>query len=379
MASTPSTPGVCGNLDCVNPEDFPIPSTPPTFILNEVVYYVVPCGGETVLQFTGTLPSWVTVDVENNRLVGAAGIFSGVTQEAANAAAQDTLNTFAENAIAAGVLPCTPIVPEGVAGDDFESYSDGAPSSGTLDDGTGFGEPWVYSAAALSLATVNIGGIDDRRMIMSNGQAARKFLFPGSLWNTLRIGFRFDFDSTANIVGPPRWLIGLLSNPASGLSNGPFSAVTSHFVGIRTIGGTWFGGDNVYDMGGTQTQIYKRVGVTESTSAATAQMRLFGRVPATLRPIFLLEITKGSPNWTFQTVYKSSGTFGDDWTQAQLVTSLEDVALAVTGPSSVNYLQSSADTFPVDETDGELNAVCFAWDIVPQSVCLSEMFFRVIN
>lgn len=59
---------------------------------------------EVCLTFTGELPSWVTIS--GDCLIGAAGTFSGDTQEAANAAAQAALNAFAEAALESGDLVC---------------------------------------------------------------------------------------------------------------------------------------------------------------------------------------------------------------------------------------------------------------------------------
>lgn len=53
-----------------------------------------------------TMPAWITLDSANNRLIGAAGTFTGQTQAQANATAQAALDTWANAEILAGHLFC---------------------------------------------------------------------------------------------------------------------------------------------------------------------------------------------------------------------------------------------------------------------------------
>jgi len=78
------------------------------------VFFDMNCAVGEVITFTGTLPSWITLDTVNNRLVGAAGQFSASTQEEATSLAQESLNEFALAAITAGDLTCTPTAPPSV-------------------------------------------------------------------------------------------------------------------------------------------------------------------------------------------------------------------------------------------------------------------------
>ena len=111
----------CGLIDCINPDDFgtyvvqnnlnPVqPSGTPFF--NEPVFFPHACTGCGVLAYTGTgvnaLPSWISVDVANSQLVGAAGAFQGFSQTDANQIAQAQLNAFGTAALLAGTLTCVP-------------------------------------------------------------------------------------------------------------------------------------------------------------------------------------------------------------------------------------------------------------------------------
>jgi hypothetical protein len=80
---------------------------PPVYnFYNLAVFYVPGCGAGTTLNFSGTLPEWITLDQMNNQLIGAAGVFGGTTQAAATAAAQAAINTFGNQQTALGNLSC---------------------------------------------------------------------------------------------------------------------------------------------------------------------------------------------------------------------------------------------------------------------------------
>ncbi len=120
-----STCTPCKPLDCVNPNDYATynldgpatypgtPALPPVGgeFLNVTVYFDHICGLTEILTFTGTLPSWITLDAAGGRLVGRAGVFGASTQSAADAQAQAALNTFGNAVLASGQLTCEPIDP----------------------------------------------------------------------------------------------------------------------------------------------------------------------------------------------------------------------------------------------------------------------------
>ena len=68
------------------------------------VYYSL-CAGSTAGS-TVVLPSWITIDNANNRLVGAAGTYTGDNNTVATATAQAALDAYATAAISAGTLYC---------------------------------------------------------------------------------------------------------------------------------------------------------------------------------------------------------------------------------------------------------------------------------
>lgn len=82
------------------------------------------------------------------------------------------------------------------------------------------------SAPTILLRTV--GGIDDKRIVLSEGQFARK-LFVGSNWTTLRVGIRYSVtDPGINMVSGPRFRFGL----CAGTANIPGDASVDNFFGL---------------------------------------------------------------------------------------------------------------------------------------------------
>lgn len=108
----------CQEIACTNPDDLTsygleghitTPSAPVVPLEpygNSAIYYA-PCTGDEVLSVSGNLPSWITLDTVNNRLVGAANTFRGTSPAIANARAQASLNSFGASATASGDLECS--------------------------------------------------------------------------------------------------------------------------------------------------------------------------------------------------------------------------------------------------------------------------------
>lgn len=92
--------------DCDALKQFPQNPAPP--FLNEVQYVSVTCAGDDVISFSGILPSYITLDTDENQVVLEAGIVGGDTQDGANQSALDFLTGWKLMTIEAGTLVCQP-------------------------------------------------------------------------------------------------------------------------------------------------------------------------------------------------------------------------------------------------------------------------------
>lgn len=84
------------------PPGTPQPPNPQT---NDIVFFNFPCESGTI-TLSVTPPSWISLDVPNSRLVGAAGTFNSNSKAAANATAQAALDGWANQQIGLGTLTC---------------------------------------------------------------------------------------------------------------------------------------------------------------------------------------------------------------------------------------------------------------------------------
>lgn len=238
-----------------------------------------------------------------------------------------------------------------------------------------------------AIDTITVGGTPDRRLVLSNSQVAR-VLSIGTSWNVLRIGLRLAFDDLG--VTPqsvPRLFVGVLANPSAGLANGPLNAATSHFVGLITAYVAWtrVAGPPVAYTYGTFGGYGKKVGATITAVGGTSNTMYFSGTPATRRPGLIVQITKGSPNFTVELVMNSSTLVHDVPLAGNLVTAIEagtlaqaDTALEAASGGAYNSALSGA--VAVNEAvDGFLNAVCVAWNTVDPVCRISEILWRKIS
>lgn len=232
--------------------------------------------------------------------------------------------------------------------------------------------------------TVTVDAIEDRRLVLSGAAVARTLPF-GSTWNTLRIGIRMSMgDYGASLQGTPRFYLGVMGTPAAGLTNGPLSDNTAHFVGIRTNLSTltrtatpphpYYSGTMLYGV--------KRIGSTE-TLAATPSTWTPTATPSTGNfRVVILEIVKGSPNFTFYWV-RNNIVVASEMSLAEFKvamnvgridssTGVNFYCAAVTG--GAGHIVATT-TLAVSEADGALNSIVCAWDKRDAPLYLSDFCY----
>ena len=224
-----------------------------------------------------------------------------------------------------------------------------------------------------------VNSVSDNRLTLSNSQWAATFSF-GTDWTRLRIGWRFCIqDSGANITGTPKMMIGVLADPLPGMTNGPLGTSTSHFFGVKTSKPTWSRiGGSYYDIGGGSPlpyQIITRVGSVETVNPVASNFIPARQLSSQTdhRIVGIMEITKGSPNFTLSGWYHASGLF--DMAFYDLYRAME------IDPFSTGYWNAlgpvysgTGDTLAVDEaTNGYFNSVCVAWNRSSPVVYFSDI------
>lgn len=227
----------------------------------------------------------------------------------------------------------------------------------------------------------------DERLVLRTNQAAR-VLSIGTNWTTLRVGARITFDDFGfTVQGNPRFFMGVMSNPASGasgLTNGPLNYVTSHFVGNVDTTQDWSrtAGPVKYTAASNLPAKGKKVGSAITGIATAAGQRMISGT-TTLRTVQIVEIVKGSPNFTIRLLMNNSTSTPADTTITHLKTAMvqASMAAAVTyldgqGIGDYTLVSSPDNTLAVNEaTDGFLNAVCIGWDRDFPACYVSELLF----
>lgn len=186
---------------------------------------------------------------------------------------------------------------------------------------------------------------------MTNSRFARQpvpALFTG--WAKLRIAALLRFgDSGANITGTPRFGLGLCAGSTNILGD----ATTDHFAGVVTNGATWNRQAGTVYYYSVSPAAAKKVGTTLTLASNFASDMSSHTTGQTL---FFVDITKGSPNYTFD-LFRNNG--------ASPVATLADfLSLSVaTIPALSSHVLTTGVTLAVDEaTNGTLDHACAWWN-----------------
>ena len=228
---------------------------------------------------------------------------------------------------------------------------------------------------SVTITKVTISSVDDKRLVLSNAQWAAT-LSIGTDWDKIRVGCRISFDDLgSNPTGTPRQYIGMAASPSIGFANGPLSgASTGHFIGFRTADSAWtrnVGPPVDYALSGGNYGI-KKVGITESEFGSGLDMRVAG-AQATVRRIQIVQIEKGSPNFTVRwSANNNAATTDETETELREAMDISDFSAACT---TISASPNSGTVATTESSDGFFNAIAVGWDRSAFKMYVSEMFF----
>lgn len=199
-----------------------------------------------------------------------------------------------------------------------------------------------------------ISAVTETSIQMVNSHFAR-LISIGTGWNKVRVGIRLHMEDTGvDAVSTPRFAMGFCSGTANQFGD----ATTTHFVGILSDAATWSVAPGVRYAAANMFKPAKKVGVT-TTLGATAFGTVFIPAPASTanRNLMFVDITKGSPNYSFH----QFATSATPTTDVSAATFLSQMELAT--PSLTEHTYYGPQTLAVDEgADGTLDAINFSWD-----------------
>lgn len=239
---------------------------------------------------------------------------------------------------------------------------------------------------AVTILSRTISSVLDKKLVLSNSQWAAK-LSIGTSWNEIRIGLRYAMtDGAALLPGPPRLYLGMLSSPASGLTNGPLGSSCSHWVGTVSNVGVAFARTTAPVKYEYLPFIAKKVGSTLTTGASYFS-HFISADPGTVRSAVIVRILKGSPNFTVGFCGADLAAGVVDCSLSALKTAMvvatftdSDESLETSLGLGATAFSSSNTTLAVDEsTNGSLDSICVAWDRFSNSIEFSEILFAKIS
>jgi len=221
---------------------------------------------------------------------------------------------------------------------------------------------------ACSILLRTIGGVDDKRAVMSQAQFGR-VLTIGTDWTNLRIGIRYSLpDSGANILAPT-FFMGVCSGTTAMIAD----ATTTNFVGLR-IGNTSTaftrGTDANSKVRYTTTNLaypVKRVNTTTTAGSSVSTSNLLSG-DTSLRFNLMAEIAKGSPNYNIK--FFVHGTVDSvDISQADFLD-----LVAATTPVLAGYTWNAGpNNIACDEAAGAFDTVNLYWDKITPGVEVSDI------
>lgn len=203
-----------------------------------------------------------------------------------------------------------------------------------------------------------------KRLALSSGQAIRMPVY-GHNWTKIRIGLRVSFPTTGSITGTPQLVLGMCAGTA-----GYADALTTNFVGVRSTATLWnmtgTPGSNAV-LGSLSWKACTRVGSTLTDASGTLGGATLNYLSgeALIRNAFILQIEKGSPNYTIRLCMPIASTTGQiDVSDTQLIQFMEQDD-SMTSPNSIiaNYQTlATNNTIAASETPGDLDHICVFWD-----------------
>lgn len=235
---------------------------------------------------------------------------------------------------------------------------------------------------SLSVISRVIGG-DSKRFALSNEQTAIK-LDPDILsgWQRLRIGMRFAIpDTGGNLTGTPLLAFGLLSNPSANCANGPLTNSCGHFVGLLTPSSTWTRSTNSWEE--STTRITRRVGSTIDAETDTDGV-FVPHGAATYRGGMIIEFDRSTPSlWDIDLITPGSDAeCAIDISESAMIAGMEYEPGGAGISGAIGYSgggqSHTTEQVTVDEgTDGELNALCIAWNKTSPMLEIEDVYWSV--
>lgn len=234
----------------------------------------------------------------------------------------------------------------------------------------------VYAGTA-----VIIDSSGDKILEMANASFARAFDI--GTWSSLRVGMRLTINGSASLTSlTPRFVVGA----CSGSSAQVFDSPTTNFIGTRSGDETWAFVDTTNDYywmddgfgesSGYGLKYCKKVATTWTdggniTQPSSNNTLKIMRSNTGFWGMYMVEITKGSPNWSVRPFCMKEAAPGV-LTAAVARDSFLAQMVAVS-PSLSHHVWCDAATIAFDEVAGAINHVQVGWDRTEATIQITDL------
>lgn len=214
---------------------------------------------------------------------------------------------------------------------------------------------WQRPTESSVILLRNIGGVDDKRIVLSNSNFARAL--PASLgaWTQIRLALRYTFNGSTGLTSTPRFALGF----CAGSTNIFLDALTTNWIGFYMVTAS-----PAFTAAVSSNMAYysvsfnygTKVGSTLTGSAASGPYCPADATAATRR-MFFVSITKGSPNYSLSWFYTNALAAAPDVTQADF---LSQAPLSV--PAFANHSVGGPWSIAFTDTVNPVTHCNVAWD-----------------
>lgn len=209
------------------------------------------------------------------------------------------------------------------------------------------------------ISTQTIGSADNC-IVMQGSQWGRQHGY-GDNWSVLRIGVLFSMVDAGTFSGP-FFRLGL----CHGTVNMPGDATTDNSYGAE-FSGSWSRGTYGYNMANAA---FTRVGTTKVLSVTNVSPRI--AFQGVSRYVLFMDITKGSPNYTFSYWYHSGNGAGDVTPTSFL--NFVNVPSTMLSLADQTYANPTGTSLAVDAaTNGVLDTVYCSWNLLYPTIWISAL------
>lgn len=212
---------------------------------------------------------------------------------------------------------------------------------------------------------------DDRRIVLSNGQFGRPVTLPAS-WASVRFGIRVEM-TYGGALSNNIFRFGI----GSGTTNMIGDATCTNFIGAMTSNIAWIDGGDYYNTGGGAGSGwfgFTKVGSTETpywTYTIGPNYPYLWHTASTspYRSLWLVSITKGSPNYTVDMMARSASS--SDVSSTQFLNAM------LSGSLTGHTWGTHSAVLACSEVAGTFNSVQMMWNRTDCQIEISDIAVAV--